>query len=551
MQNGEFLPKSSIRLARKPLSPHNVSLCLRGGQLWYVFFLILFACLFGALSAQAEEKRIALLIGNNDYPASVGRLANTHSDVDKLKASLETTGFDVITAYDKDKIGMLTSIDGFLKRVELDSLAGHEVIAFFYYSGHGVSLQKDGQRRNYLLPAKENIGSRLTLTGLGIDLNDLISTFGSTQAKAFFVVSDACRNELEVSFSKSVGNKGFGAVPQRPGMLVAFSTAAGSTAPDDGKFAEVLAEKIKTPGVRAEVSFIDALSEVSTYRSLSDRPFMSAGRLPKNFCFAGCDVSKEEADWLNVKEINAISAYRFYLNRYPNGLHTTEAKAAIEKLEKDHQPQPKPTPTPSPTYNPEQYNWNIIHDHVWNSTPLQTSLSRILTSFKVSRIQDAAEKSDLRATSLLGYAYTDARYGLTPDNGTALYYLNTACDQNEPAACYTLGYFHETGKIVERDHAKAHDYLVRACDRNHLIGCNHLAGQYFAGRGVKKDQTKARELHQLACDSGYKWSCSNLGFYLYNGIGGSKDKEKGISYLTKACNENVSQACQDLKRYGQ
>ena len=44
------------------------------GTLDMRLLIAILGMMFLTLSAHAEEKRLALLIGNNDYPPSVGRL---------------------------------------------------------------------------------------------------------------------------------------------------------------------------------------------------------------------------------------------------------------------------------------------------------------------------------------------------------------------------------------------------------------------------------------------------------------------------------------------
>jgi len=52
-----------------------------------VALALIYFTLVGATSAQAE-KRIALLIGNQGYDTSVGRLRNPHNDIELVAASL-------------------------------------------------------------------------------------------------------------------------------------------------------------------------------------------------------------------------------------------------------------------------------------------------------------------------------------------------------------------------------------------------------------------------------------------------------------------------------
>ena len=440
----------------------------------FLFVALSMLCL--SLTAQAEEKRIALLIGNNDYPASVGRLANTHNDVSKLKASLQATGFEVITGLDQNKLSMLTAIDNFNARVNSEAALGKQVVAFFYYSGHGVSLNRDGQRRNYLLPAKENITSSLTLTDRGIDLSNVISTFAASKAKAFFVISDACRNELEVSFTRSVGGggKGFGTIPQRPGMLIAFSTAAGATAPDDGKFAEILATQIKTPGKRAAVTFLDAVAEISTYRGLNDQPFLSAGRLPNSLCFAGCQLGDEDRYWQNMQELNVVSGYELYLKKYPNGRYVADAKAAIGRLRVS----PSPTPTPSPSPKMAEDACGDLND------------------------------DDCFKRALF---YVSGSNGYVKNIPKAKAFSLAACDRNLAIACNYLANLHrQDTELFRKNFHEATKYYKKGCIVGYSVSCGMLGDMVYRGIGADKNTSQGEQLLRNACSEGHSWSCNKM-----------------------------------------
>ncbi|WP_290497839.1 caspase family protein [Hyphomonas sp. UBA4494] len=251
-------------------------------------FSALLVCLLLVSHARADEKRIALLIGNQDYPAEVGALTNTHKDVRTMEEALAAVGFETLPRFDLDEDGMEDAFDKFEARIGEEADAGHEVIAFFYYSGHGAAAYDDREARNYLIPAKETITAASHIFRKGVELEEVLASLQASRAKAVFVVSDACRNELKFAFSKSIADKGMTRVSQRPGMLVAFATAAGETTPDDGLFADTLAEEIRRPGQDAVVAFYQALAEVSDKRKSSSRPFMAPGKLPRGLCFAGC-----------------------------------------------------------------------------------------------------------------------------------------------------------------------------------------------------------------------------------------------------------------------
>lgn len=238
--------------------------------------------LLGGAPVFAQE-RIALVIGNADYPASLGRLENTHGDAERIATALEAVGFDVDLRYDADEAGMETAVDSFLARLE----ANPGAIAFFYYSGHGVSATIRGERANLLVPAKESFEAFSQLPTRSLRLDVLVDALETTGAQAAFVVSDACRNELALAGDRGL-DKGFSAISSRPGMLIAYATAEGATAPDDGVFAAALAEQIVRSGQDASVAFLRAMQMVSVQRSGGAMPFFTPGYIPADLCFADC-----------------------------------------------------------------------------------------------------------------------------------------------------------------------------------------------------------------------------------------------------------------------
>jgi len=99
------------------------------------------------IHAQAEQ-RYALLIGNQDYPASVGPLTNPHQDVSLISESLRRSGFDdIVVLKDGNQAEVYAALSAFVGKL---SAAGDEGVGFFYYSGHGGSAESSGVRQNYL-----------------------------------------------------------------------------------------------------------------------------------------------------------------------------------------------------------------------------------------------------------------------------------------------------------------------------------------------------------------------------------------------------------------
>ncbi len=230
-------------------------------------------------SAQSEP-RLALLIGNQEYPSNPGRLQRPHGDVRDLQRALEAADFTVTRVLDADADRIESAVVAFAGALEA---AGPTAVGFFYYAGHGAVAVSEARRRNFMLPARTSIASAQEVALRGVRLDRVVDALENAGAGALFVVYDACRN----SFSRGV--RGFEVVPERPGLLIALSTMADATTPDDGAYAIALAEEIARPGQPAELAFINATQAVAQNRPRDQLPVLRPA-LVEPFCFRGCDA---------------------------------------------------------------------------------------------------------------------------------------------------------------------------------------------------------------------------------------------------------------------
>jgi hypothetical protein len=250
--------------------------------------LAAWACCFALAAPSWGQTRLALLIGNEDYPASVGRLSKPHEDVATIQAALEDVHFQVEAVHDADRQQMIRSLQAFAARLSAASrAAGGDVVGFFYYAGHGASTTVGQKRRNFLLPARATITSGPDLVALGERLDEVVDILATAHPRALIVVADACRNTLQWSQDRGEGGRGFGTEAAASGVLVAQSTAEDETAPDDGVFARALADQIRVPGQEVELAFINAYRHVARSRSQYRVPTIQ-GALTDPLCLAGC-----------------------------------------------------------------------------------------------------------------------------------------------------------------------------------------------------------------------------------------------------------------------
>lgn len=294
-----------------------------------------------AAPAITEERRLALIIANEDYPTEIGRLTNTHEDAAIVEAALQRVGFHVTKMLDADADAMEEALTNFELAINREAADGDDVVAFFYGSMHGAAAEVDGRTRNFLLPAKETIASTGQLIRKGVRMDQMISGFASTNAKAVLVVSDACRNDLGISFSKSTA-KGFIAERSQPGMLVAYATSPGATTPDDGLFASVLAEELVRPGRKASFAMLAAIEGVAQRRSFDGQPFLSSGGLPDWLCFADCErpavadnnalAGDEELAFAKALTADTLEAFQAFKDRFPESNRLMYVEGRINAL---------------------------------------------------------------------------------------------------------------------------------------------------------------------------------------------------------------------------
>ncbi len=294
---------------------------MRGGAVSgvRVFFAAAVFLIAGARSASADAPKLALIVTNKAYPASIGTLENTHRDGERMAAALTALGFAVVHKRDLDKAAMLAEVSDYVVRLEK---AGPEAIGFFYYSGHGAANSKYGE--NYLIPVGAPIVFDSQLPVLGVRLGEIIDSIAATSAKANFLVFDACRNVL-ISFSDKSAGKGLRPVQERRGIFVAFATDPGRTAADEGVYSEALAEEIQKPGVFATEVFRAVGNRVSALTEFRQSPRVWDG-LRENMYLSPAPVT--DCDYEAASPFDIERRVRF--GRQIHDIDTSKALTACE-----------------------------------------------------------------------------------------------------------------------------------------------------------------------------------------------------------------------------
>lgn len=207
-----------------------------------------------AFAAPAHaEKRVALVIGNNDYK-NVPKLQKAVNDARTMGDTLKQLGFTVMVAENQTRQAFSQSLLAFDKAVDKGDTA------FFFYAGHGFEIA--GQ--NFLLPTDvpaASEGQEELVRDASILADRIIERLQNKGARTAILVFDACRNNpFERSGTRAVaGSGGLAPMTQLPeGVFSVFSAGPRQTALDrlsnnddnpNSVFTRTFARELTQPGV--------------------------------------------------------------------------------------------------------------------------------------------------------------------------------------------------------------------------------------------------------------------------------------------------------------
>jgi uncharacterized protein len=247
----------------------------------YLAALLLLMLLGGTTEHANAQQRFALLIGNQAYADAVGPLKNPHNDIGRVGRALGEVGFTVLDPLkDATRHDMLFGVYKLADRLRK---AGPGAVGFLYYTGHGIAVGGE----NVLIPKNVESTGDAELSVRGVKLGEMLDILKNNASDAVhFVVLDACRNNIH----GQKGAKGFVPVnDQRAGVVLAFATAAGETASDDGAgsgpYATALAEEIVVPGRNDQAVFNAVRSRVVAATARHQTPWTHDGLIGERIVF--------------------------------------------------------------------------------------------------------------------------------------------------------------------------------------------------------------------------------------------------------------------------
>ncbi len=206
----------------------------------------------------AAERRVALIIGNNEYRYVTG-LNNAVADARAMKRALEERGFQVVYRENATRRGMYDAFEEFLGKLSTDA------VGMVYFSGHGVQINS----ANFLIPTDLQAEKESDVAHDGINLGDLLERMAQVQPRFSLMVIDACRDNPFKSSGRSIGSsKGLAPpISNAEGVMVVYAAGANQQALDrlsardtdpNGLFTREFIKALRKPGLNVQ----DMLREV-------------------------------------------------------------------------------------------------------------------------------------------------------------------------------------------------------------------------------------------------------------------------------------------------
>jgi hypothetical protein len=222
---------------------------------WLFSKLVLACALTASLIAAAPahaEKRVALVVGNNDY-RNVPKLQKAVNDARTMGDTLKQLGFSVMVAENLNRQQFSQTLLAF------DNSVGPGDTAFFFFAGHGFEIA--GQ--NYLLPTDvpgATEGQEELVRDASVLADRIVERLQNKKVRTSILVFDACRNNpFERSGTRAVaGGGGLAPMSQLPeGVFSVFSAGYKQTALDrlsnddnspNSVFTRTFAKELLQPG---------------------------------------------------------------------------------------------------------------------------------------------------------------------------------------------------------------------------------------------------------------------------------------------------------------
>ena len=573
--------------------------------------IALLLLLLSLTSAMAQERRIALVIGNSAYVGEAV-LPNAIRDAELMAEGFRAVGFQVTLHRNLDNRGLRAALQAFERAAE-----GANVAAI-YFAGHGIAA--DG--RNWLLPVDARLTSARHIEDEAVAHTRFTTALEAARGLQLLIL-DACRNNpfaprLAAGGARNVSVRGLEPIAERelpPNRLIAFSARDGQVAQDgppggNGPYATALRRRLTEPGTEIGLLFRRVRDDVVSatrqtqepwaYNSLGGEalylvPPTQLAALPN----ATAPVSQDALDlafwqsvqnsqnpvdfdaylaqfpqgrfatlarnrqaalrdralWESVRQSARPEDVERYLAQFPQGAFVTEARARLEALRAPPAAVPVPAPA-APTLRA------LTREEISTAQELLSAIGfatggadgvigpRSRAAMEgFAQVALRPEESDFDTRNLERLRLVERDFLRLTERGATSPLGVPASSLRGAAARFDRGYAAE--RATPPDHREAAYWYGLAAREHDANAMNQLGLLLVRGQGVTQDAAGGSLLWRLAAARGDATAAFNLGAMLERGIGLNRNPGWARFYYDVAARAGHAQAREALRRMGQ
>ncbi|MEQ1546687.1 caspase family protein [Methyloglobulus sp.] len=465
-------------------------------SLYLLLFTLISLCSVNNAMATTGKKRFAFVVGNANYSGeSWKRLDNPINDARGIAKKLEIFGYEVITGENLNSSQFEEKRDQFVSKLK----ANPDSVAFFYYSGHGVSNVND--KKNYLVPIDIKDTNNIETQANGLD--KLIEIISGGHPRLTLAVIDACRGQDISSEIKNAMNE----MKLPVNVTLSFASQFGTRSLD----------KINENDTNSP--FAKALLEALDDRKLTDisQIFNKTRQLVKdrtrNFQIP-TEINTLEKGNTSLSTIFP----RIDAKTFPRYNASPEQLAHLEKAVKNGDAEAQfvmalramgSSQNGEKPFNDEAKYWLELAAN--NGHPEAQGLLGIagvdvknhnVNEKSVARIKQAAVNGDSYSQSFLGTLFLEG-IGVPKDEIEAGKWLNLAADQGNVSAFFELGMMHKDCKgNFPRNVIKAVNLLRKASEKGHKMAQLMLGMTLLTEKEAPIDKVEASHWLKKSADQG-------------------------------------------------
>ena len=222
----------------------------------------------GAPAIANKHPRVALVIGNSNYPDASAPLTQPVNDARLLTEALRADGFDIDLVENATRLDMSQAID------RLNAKVGPDSVVMLYYAGFGIQAR----RESYMIPVDAAIWSESDVRRDGTSIEAVLDQVKAQGAAARLVVLDASRrNPYERRFRTY--SHGLAPLDLPQDTVILASRAAGKVADDSAAANSLLAIELVRhldPHATVESVFVNTRNAVARASNGAQLPVVSS-----------------------------------------------------------------------------------------------------------------------------------------------------------------------------------------------------------------------------------------------------------------------------------